>query len=177
MRFRRALPALFLALTPGALSAQTRSMAQDPSLDNLRLPPGAETTPLGKLGRVRRVGEGPKAMRLIPGLGFGGTPPLPMPEDPARFADMPWTRSSLQAIEALADQEHIEQVTNVAHWALASQIALRLALDHPDRVEAAVLVGGVLKSYYEGGPSDMRTWTLSSASASPTAWASAGSRP
>lgn len=184
MRFHHLLPALLCALSPALLSGQTRSMAQDPALDNLRLPAGTEITALGKLGRVRRVGEGPKAMLLIPGLGFGdgiwtefmdrhrteytmhaislpgfgGTPPLPMPPDPSRFADMPWTRSTLQAIEALLDQERIERVTIVAHWALATQLALRLALDHPDRVEAVVLVGGVLKAYYEGTPA-MMTWT------------------
>lgn len=90
--------------------------------------------------------------------GFGDTPPLPMPTDGSQFGDTPWTRSTIQAIEALLDQEHLARVTIVAHWALATQIALRLALDHPERVEAVVIVGGPLKVYYEGSPG-MLTWT------------------
>ena len=184
MRLRHALPALFLALAPAGLAGQTRSMAQDSTLDNLRHPPGTPTAAVGTLGRVRRLGEGRRVMLLIPGLGFGdgvwtefmerhrteytmyaitlpgfgGTRPLPMPPVGSSYADTPWTRSAIQAIESLLVGERIERVTIVAHWALASQLALRLALDHPDRVEAVVLVGGVLKSYYDGTPA-MLTWT------------------
>jgi pimeloyl-ACP methyl ester carboxylesterase len=169
---------------PSRLRDQSRSMAQDPTLDNLRLPPGTKTTPAGTLGQVRRFGEGPKVMLLIPGIGFSGniwsefmerhrteytmyaitlpgfgdTPPLAMPSEGSRFADTPWIKSTLQAIGALLDREHIERVTIVAHWALATQIALRLAVDDPNRVEAVVLIAGVLKVYYENSPG-MLTWT------------------
>ena len=47
----------------------------------------------------------------------------------------------------------------MAQWALATQLALRLALDQPDRVEAVVLIGGVLKMYYEINPATL-SWTL-----------------
>lgn len=184
MRFREALPALFLALAVGDLDAQTRSMAQDSALDNLRHPRGVETAALGTLGHVRKVGEGSRTMLLIPGIGFGdniwtefmerhrteytmyaitlpgfgGTPPLPMPPDGSTFAETPWIGSARQALEGLLDKEHIARVIIVAHWGLATQIALRLALDHPDRVEAVVLIGGVLKSYYDNTPA-MMAWT------------------
>lgn len=185
MRFRHALPALLLTLLPAGVGAQTRSMAQDSTLDNLRHPPGVETAASGTLGHVSKLGEGRRSMLLIPGLGFGddiwtefmerhrteytmyaitlpgfgGTPPLPMPPEGSSFAETPWTRSALIAIDKLLDQERLERVTIVAHWALATQIALRLALDHPDRVEAVVLIGGVLKSYYENPPG-MMAWTV-----------------
>jgi len=154
-------------------------------LNNFQHPPGTPSGTVGTLGRVRKVGTGPRRMVLISGLGFGdgiwtefmerrsadytmyavalpgfgGTPPLPMPTEGTRFAERAWTRSSIQAIEQLLATEHIERVTIVAHWALASQIALQLALDHPDRVEAVVLVSGVLKSYYSGTPK-MMEWSL-----------------
>ncbi len=173
-----------LPVRPVDLSAQTRSMAQDSTLDNLRHPEGTETAAPGTLGLVRTVGSGPRAMLLIPGLGFGAdiwtefiesrkseyttyavtlpgfgeTPPLPIPTEGSRFVDQLWTRSSLRAIEALIGGDSLRTFTIVAHWALATQIALRLAIDHPDRVEAVVLIGGVLKSYYEGAPA-MMTWT------------------
>jgi pimeloyl-ACP methyl ester carboxylesterase len=164
--------------------AQTRSMAQDPTLDNLRHPPSVATAALDSLGRVRKVGEGPRPMLLIPGLGFGDgiwtefmerhrtdytmyavtlpgfgdTPPLAMPPSGSRFADTPWTRSALRALEQLIDKERLTRVIVVAHWALASQLALQLALDHPDRVDGVILVSGVLKVYYDASPK-MMDWT------------------
>ncbi len=176
---------LAVALAPLHLAGQTRSLQQDSTLDNLRHASGVETAPWGTLGNMRRVGQGPRAMLLIPGLGFGdgiwtefmerhaaaytmyaitlpgfgGTTPLPMPPAGTPFAETPWTRSALQAIENLLDRERIGRVTIVAHWALAAQIALRLALDQPDRVAAVVLIGGPLKSYYENTPA-MLDWTV-----------------
>lgn len=187
LAFRRATPVAAVALltvVAGGLRAQPRRMIQDSTLDNLVHPPGTVTAAMGTLGRVRRVGDGPRTMLLIPGIGFGdgiwdefmerhraeytmyavtlpgfgGTPPLPMPPAGTRYVENSWTRSALQAIVALLDTAGIGRVTVVAHWALGSQLALRLALDHPERVEAVVLVGGVLKSYYESFPG-MAAWT------------------
>jgi len=183
-RFGHVLPMLLIVLLPAGVGAQVRSMAQDPTLDNLRHSPGVTTGAFGTLGTMRKLGEGPRTMILIPGLGFGdgiwtefmerhradstmyaitlpgfgNTAPLPMPAEGSPFGDTSWTRSTIRAIEALLDQEHLARVTIVAHWALATQIALRLALDHPDRIEALVLIGGPLKVYYESSPG-MLTWT------------------
>lgn len=159
-------------------------MVQDPALDNLRYPPGTVTADAGSLGRVRIVGTGPRRMILIPGLGFGDdiwteymdrhkadttmyaialpgfgdTAPLPLPAEDASFMDTPWTKSAVGAIERLIDREHLAPVTLVAHWALSTQLALRLALDHSDRVDAVVIIGGPLKVYYQNSPG-MLSWT------------------
>jgi len=180
----RTCVALLLVLSLAPLAGQTRLMVQDPALDNLHHPPNTKTTALGSLGQVRKVGSGRRTMVLIPGLGFGGgiwtdfmerhkeaytmyavtlpgfgdTAPLPMPADGGKFADTPWTRSTIQAIRRLIEEERLARVTIVGHWALASQIALELALDVPDRIEAVVLVGGVLKVYYDNSPA-MSKWT------------------
>jgi pimeloyl-ACP methyl ester carboxylesterase len=90
--------------------------------------------------------------------GFGDTAPLPIPPEKSRYAETPWIQSTVSAIVKLFEQEHIERVTIVAHWALSTQIALRLALEHPDRVESVILVGGVLKVYYDNSPA-MLNWT------------------
>jgi pimeloyl-ACP methyl ester carboxylesterase len=184
MRLLRILGAILVLLPSAGLAAQSRSLAQDSTLNNLRHPPGTETAAWRTLGNVRKLGDGPRAMLLIPGLGFGddvwtefmerhrgeytmyavtlpgfgGTPALAMPAEGSPFAEMPWTRSALTAIEALLDRERIGRVTVVAHWALATQMALKLAFDHPERVEAVVIVGGPLKSYYENTPG-MMEWT------------------
>jgi pimeloyl-ACP methyl ester carboxylesterase len=165
--------------------SQPRSMAQDPALDNLKHPSGTVTLAEGTLGNVRKHGTGPRAMLLVPGLGFGdsiwtefmerhaadytmfaitlpgfgGTNPLPMPASNAAFADLAWTRSTLAAIDALIERERLARVTVVAHWSHATQIALRLALERPDRIEAVILIGGVLRSYFDAIP-NMASWTL-----------------
>lgn len=68
MRFQ-ALLALALVLLPAALGGQTRSMAQDSTLDNQRHPPGIQTTPFGALGRVRKDGQGDPAAQAQRGDG------------------------------------------------------------------------------------------------------------
>jgi pimeloyl-ACP methyl ester carboxylesterase len=176
---------LLLCLLPEGAVAQTRSMAQDSALNNLQHAAGTATAQIGTLGRVRKLGDGPRTMLLIPGLGFGddiwtefmerhktdstmyaitlpgfgGTAPLPMPAEGTPFANLTWTRSAITAIETMLERERLDRITVVAHWALSSQIALRLALDHPDRVSGVILIGGPLKVYYEGGGTDMRMWT------------------
>lgn len=185
MRFQSIVSVLLLAFASVGSQAQTRSMAQDPKLDNLTHPAGTATIPYGTLGNVRKFGEGRRKVVLIPGLGFGDsiwaqfmerhekhysmyavtlpgfgdTSPLPMPPSGTPYAETPWTGSSVKAIKDLLDKEDIDRVTIVAHWALASQIALRLALDHPDRVESVVLIGGPLKVFYEGMGSGMLNWS------------------
>lgn len=175
---------VLLGLSAGPVSGQPRSMAQDPALNNLQHAAGVTPAPANSLGRVRRAGTGPRTMVLLPGLGFGdgiwtdfmerhgakytmyavtlpgfgGTAPLAMPPDGSRYADRAWTVSAIAAVRDLLDRENIPRATIVAHWALATQIALQLALDHPDRIDAVVIIAGPLKSYYESVPG-MLTWT------------------
>lgn len=180
---------LALALTfppPHRAGAQPRSLAQDSTLDNLRHPPGTGTAAWGTLGGVVKSGDGPRTMILIPGIGFGGgvwdefaarrdggwtvyavtlpgfggTPPLPMPASDTSYAQTPWIRSAVRAIGDLIEREGIGKATVVAHWALATQVALQLAAERPDLVEGVVLAAGVLKSYYENSP-EMLGWNAS----------------
>jgi pimeloyl-ACP methyl ester carboxylesterase len=174
-----------LMLVVATLAAgQPRSMAQDPALNNLRHAEGVATMPAESLGRVRQAGTGPRNMVLLPGLGFGdgiwsefmdrhqavytmyavtlpgfgGTAPLALPPEGSRYADRPWTKSAINAVRRLIEEKRLERVTIVAHWALATQIALQLAFDLPNRIDAVILVGGPLKSHYESPPG-MLTWT------------------
>lgn len=171
-----------VASTP--LAAQARRMAQDSTLDNLRHASGTVTVPWGTLGRVTRTGAGDRAMILIAGMGFGdgtwtefmerrkadytmyavtlpgfgGTAPLPMPASQARYADADWTRSAVAGVLALMDRERLTRVTLVAHWAIATQVALQVALEAPDRVQAVVLVAGAIRATFPAQASS-RTWT------------------
>lgn len=179
------LGASSLAIGSSSL-AQRPSLVQDPALDNLVHPTGYVPAKPATLGAVTRTGSGSRSMILIPGLGFGGavfdefmarhsreftmyavtlpgfggTPALAMPPaDSSSYRLASWTRSSETAILALMDSLGIRRTTIVAHWILASQIALRLALRHPDRVDGVVLLGGVAKAYYDNDTT-MLHWPL-----------------
>jgi len=145
-----------------------RIMAQDPTLDNLVDPPGYKTARLGTLGGVVRAGTGTQAMILIPGLGFdagvfdgftqgladkyrmyavtlpgfGGTAAPPCPSEPTSFGEQTWTNAALGAIEKLIKDEDIQDPIIVGHWLTGTQIALRLAMKHPQTVKAVVILSG-----------------------------------
>jgi pimeloyl-ACP methyl ester carboxylesterase len=181
------VPALVASLWGGSipLFAQTRSMAQDPSLDNLAHPPGYVVAAPGSLGSVRTAGTGPRNMILIPGLGFGGdvfdefmarhaeqftmravtlagfggTAGPPMPPPGTSYAALSWTSGAVDGILRLMDREKIEKATLVAHWALGTQIAIRLASEHPERFDALVLIAGVPRVLYSSPSSDMAKWS------------------
>ncbi|MCI0530623.1 MAG: alpha/beta hydrolase [candidate division Zixibacteria bacterium] len=154
-----------------AQQACIRIMKQDSTLNNLVDPPGYKTAGLGTLGGVVRAGTGKQAMILIPGLGFsgnifdefmqglsgdykmyavtlpgfGGTPAPPCPDIETSFGDQTWTNSALSAIEKLIQDEKMKDPVIVGHWLTGTQIALRLAMKHPDEVKAVILLSGSAK--------------------------------
>ncbi len=145
-----------------------RILTQDPTLNNLIDPPGYTVGVLGTLGRVEKTGHGPRALILIPGLGFGGevfetflpagdeeftrylvtlpgmggTPAPPAPPETVSFGDQTWTRGAVRAIEALMDRDNLDDVVVVGHWLVGTQVALDLAKWHPEQVKAVVLLAG-----------------------------------
>ncbi len=164
--------ALWLFIGIGQVSAQQsciRIMEQDSTLNNLIDPPGYKTGTLGELGEVRKFGSGKQTMILIPGLGFGaevfsefaemfsteatmyavtlpgfgGTAAPPSPPLSTSFAEQTWTNGAYQAIESLIDREHLERPIVVGHWLTGSSLAVKLALDHPDKIRAVILLAGV----------------------------------
>ena len=172
MRTTSAAALLIAAALP--LSAQAppaRILAQDPALNNLVDPPGYAAAPPGTLGGVVRAGSGPQAMILIPGLGFGGhvfdelmaalgdrftmyAVTLPgfggsaaprAPSETTSFGAQSWTNAALAAIEKLIAEEGIRNPVVVGHWLVGTQLALRLALEHPDQIRAVVVLAGAAR--------------------------------
>lgn len=145
-----------------------RIMQQDSTLNNLIDPPGYKTAQLGTLGGVVRMGTGAQAMILIPGLGFGGsifkefmesftdkyrmfavtlpgfggTAAPSCPSEKTSFSEQTWTNSALVAIEKLIEDENIQDPIVVGHWLTGTQLALRLAMKHPDKVKAVIILSG-----------------------------------
>lgn len=171
-------------LSSGA-GAQERSLEQDPGLNNLIHSKNIETSTIGKLGQVLKIGSGEKKMIFIPGLGFGaetyreflqdyqdeytiyaitlpgfeGTKPLPIEDRQPDFSETPWLNSVIQGIEKLIENEKIEESLLMAHWSVATQIAVKLAIKHPDKFSSVVLISGVAKSHFDSIP-EMFSWSL-----------------
>jgi pimeloyl-ACP methyl ester carboxylesterase len=156
-----------LRLTAAPLASQV-SVQQDSTLDNLHHAARYVTARSGELGGVVRRGTGARDVILIPGWGFGaevfdsfmranatryrmvavtlpgfgGTAAPPMPPDGTSYADQSWTRPAAEAIARLIVTERLSRPVVVGHFVVGTQLALRLALDHPDLVSGAVIVGG-----------------------------------
>lgn len=155
------------ALSP-VVFGQQRSMVQDPSLDNLVLPKGYETAPPDTFGHVEKRGTGPVPMVLIPGGGFGwkvfepfmkqheseytmyavtlagmgGTKAPPMPPKGTSYGEQTWIRGGLRALLKLIEKEKLDRPVIGGHFLEGSQIGLRMAIDHPERIRGVVLFAG-----------------------------------
>jgi len=168
----RAVTVVFVvvALTSAVKSADAQSgvFEQDSTLDNLHHAPAYVTAPLGALGGVVRRGTGDVDVLIIPGWGFGadaferfmrdnasryrmvavtlpgfaGTPAPPMPPAGTSYGDATWTRAAEDAIVKLIVAEGLRRPIVLGHFIVGTQLALRLALDHPELVGGVVIVGG-----------------------------------
>jgi len=164
---------LVVALSSNVHAQQSveRIMKQDSTLNNLVDPPGYETGTPGTFGDVLRHGSGLRPMILIPGFGFsggifadlmesfsdnfqmyavtlagfGGTPAPPGPGESASFGEQTWTNGAVRALEVLIEKEGIRNAIIVGHWLGGTQIALRYALKHPDKVKAVIILSGAAK--------------------------------
>ena len=141
---------------------------QDSTLNNLVHAPGYVTAPLGKLGAVVERGRGPVDMVLVTGFGLGasvfegfmernasryhmfavtlpgfeGTPAPPMPPPGTSYGDQTWTRAAAAAIVRLIEERRLHRPVVVGHFMNGSQIAMYIAVEHPDLVRSLVLLAG-----------------------------------
>ena len=130
-------------------------------------PLGNAVTPWGQLGRIEQHGRGPVPMILIAPAGFDGTiyrtfmernasrytmyavtlpgsGQTPLLAEPERFdpAATPWWTSAQQGVLALIARHKLDKPVIVGLQSSA-YLAARLALDHPDKVRAAVMICGL----------------------------------
>lgn len=145
--------------------------AQDTTLNNLVLPLGYPTTEPGAIPHFTKSGKGKNAMILIPGWGFdgsvfddfvktnkkafamytitipgfGNTPCPPLPKDGTSFGDQSWNKSVLEGIANLIDAEEIDRPVIVGHFTQGAQLALRLAMDYPNKVASVIILGAPAK--------------------------------
>lgn len=162
---------LSICLCAGRAAAQEtcqRILVQDSTLDNLHTPAGYQTVRLGSLGGVQKFGHGPQAVLFVPGLGFGGsviadfaarhadqftiyavtlpgfdgTSAPPTPEDSVSFGAQTWTEAALTAIDSLMVADRLDRPLVIGHWLTGTQIALRLAMRHPEKIRGVIIVAG-----------------------------------
>jgi len=156
---------LLLATSPAF--AQPAAL-QDSTLDNLVHAQDYVTSAPGTLGAVVERGKGRVDMVLISGFGVGalafegfmrrnadryhmfavtlpgfeGTAAPPMPAPGTSYGDQTWTRAATAAVEQLIREKKLDHPVLVGHFINGTQVAMRVALDHPEMVRAVVLLAG-----------------------------------
>ena len=161
----RVTSALLLAASPAL--AQPGAL-QDSTLDNLVHAKDYVTSAAGVLGAVVDRGKGPMDMVLVSGFGVGasafegfmrrnadryrmvavtlpgieGTPAPPMPAPGTSYGDQTWTRSATDAVVKLIRERKLDRPVLVGHFINGTQVAMRVALEHPEMVRAVVLLAG-----------------------------------
>lgn len=178
---------LALVVAAAELPAQARTLAQDSTRNNLAHPPGTPVTPPDELGPVARIGTGNRHVVFIAGAGFGGevyrpfadslaaslgatvhlvtlpgfgdVPPWPMPAAGTPWQQATWLGNANRALVRYLATLGGARVAVVAHWIVASQVALQLAIEHPGRVSSVALLAGVAESHYPA-PGGMQQMTL-----------------
>lgn len=159
----------------GEALAQTHAQSSSDVTNNLVHAPKTKTAPLGQLGHVERRGTGPVPMILIPGAafdwtiwedfmarnvdrytmyavtppGYGGTAPPPMPPG-VDYGERPWTNALCSAIVELIQREKLERPIVVGHHMHGDHYALRVGLDHPDKVRGVVVIAGAPSKAFPG---------------------------
>lgn len=162
-------PAVVVALLLAAAPALAQPPAlQDSTLDNLVHAPDYVSCAPGTLGAVVERGHGAVDMILVSGFGVGasafegfmqrnasryhmfavtlpgfeGTAAPPMPPAGTSYGDQTWTRAATDAVEKLIVDRKLRRPVLVGHFINGTQVAMRVALDHPEQVRAVVLLAG-----------------------------------
>jgi pimeloyl-ACP methyl ester carboxylesterase len=129
---------------------------------------GYQTAELGTLGAVVERGTGPIDMVLVTGFGLGasafegfqqrnaeryrmlavtlpgfeGSAAPPMPPAGASYGEQTWTNAAVDAVLRLIRERGLTRPVLVGHFINGTQIAARVALEHPELVRALVLLSG-----------------------------------
>ncbi len=157
----------FLLLVASPVRAQPGA-PQDSTLDNLVHAKDYVTSAADALGAVVERGKGPIDMVLVSGFGVGasafegfmrrnanryrmlavtlpgfeGTAAPPMPASGTSYGEQTWTRWATDAVVRLIREKRLKRPVMVGHFINGTQVAMRIALDHPEMVRAVVLLAG-----------------------------------
>lgn len=159
---------LILTLSVGVCAAQTSAPQPDSSINNLVHTPGYAAVEFGAIPQYVKTGTGKKVLILVPGWGFDGsvfddfveanknnytmyvvtipgygkTFAPPMPSVGTSYAELTWSKSFLTGLAKLIEKEKLHKPIIAGHFNQGSQLVLRFAIDHPDMIGGAIILGG-----------------------------------
>jgi pimeloyl-ACP methyl ester carboxylesterase len=82
--------------------------------------------------------------------GFGGTPAPSMPDTAVKYSELSWTNGIVTGIIDLIEKEKLDKPIIVGHFITGTQVVLNLALNYPDKIGKAIIIGGSPYRYYAG---------------------------
>lgn len=152
-------------------SAQDFRSGMDSAVNNLILPENYIPSLNDEIPHFKKTGKGKLTLILIPGLGlnetaysdfikanrnnytiylitipgYGKTQAPPIPPTGTSFGEQSWNKSLLKGISKLIEQEKIVKPVIVGHFTQGTQLALRMAIDYPDKIGGVIILGGVAK--------------------------------
>jgi pimeloyl-ACP methyl ester carboxylesterase len=148
-----------------------KAFSADSTVNNLVHLPGYTPAAYGVIPEFIKSGSGKKTLILIPGWGFdatvftdfikangtnytmyvinipgfGKTHAPAMPDTGTSYGIQHWTKGVEAGIVKLIDKEKLEQPIIAGHFMLGTQLALRVAIDHPEKVGGVITLGGPAK--------------------------------
>ncbi|HEV8285697.1 MAG TPA: alpha/beta hydrolase [Chitinophagaceae bacterium] len=173
MRFKVTLLLLSFILFACVAFAQNKTIS-DSSVNNLVHTPGYKTSEYAAIPRFTKKGNGKQTLILIPGLGFdasvfddfinankknytmyaitvpgyGNTNAPPMPLTDSSYGDQNWSKGIIEGLMKLIKKQNLRKPVIVGHFVQGTQLALRMAIDHPDKVGSVIILGGPVKFIY-----------------------------
>jgi pimeloyl-ACP methyl ester carboxylesterase len=174
--------AVWLALTITSSGLAQSDSEAGSSTNNLAHYPGYETCEYGAIPEFTKVGKGKLTLLLIPGLGFdatvfddfikanknnynmyvvtipgyGNTKAPPMPTAGTSYGDQSWNKGVIEGLVKLIEKENLKRPVVVGHFVQGTQLALRMAIDHSDKIRSVIILGGPAKfiSIINGEPKE-----------------------
>lgn len=177
-----------LLFFPVIIYSQPTSTGQDSTINNLVHIPGYKTSEWGVIPEYIKMGDGEKTLILIPGWGFdasvfedfmevnknnytmyaitipgfGKTNAPTMPDSTVSYGEQSWNKGVIEGVLKLIEKEKLEKPIVVGHFVLGTQLALRLAVDYPEKFGGVIILGGVAKfiGIFKGEEKDVPLSTL-----------------
>lgn len=152
-------------------NAQIKNLKVDSTQNNFTFPSEYKHVALGSIPHLKKKGKGKQAMILVAGygfdetifddfmkankarytmyavtiLGFGNTQAQAPPKEGTSFGEESWNIGVLEGLSKLITQEKLSKPIVVGHFTTGTQLALRMAVDYPDKVGGVIIIGGPAK--------------------------------
>lgn len=159
--------------------SQSSNQQTDTTINNLVLPEGYVSNEPEAIPYYIKVGKGKQAMILIPGLGFdaavfsdfmeankndytmyaitipgyGKTKAPPMPAKGTSYGEQSWNKQAVLGIAKLIEKEKLQKPIIAGHFTQGGTLALRMAVDYPDKIGSVIVAGACAKFIAVNGES------------------------